>query len=127
MFYVRHHDEQVHMFNAKCQAAVLVNHMKKAMGVPPTTAIDLVPQAAEYKNAQPIGLAEKPETIYGNTFLALRGSYILVSYVEDEEGIREYKVLLSDKPGGEHDKLHAALDLKTQDERKKAGGKKVKK
>ena len=127
MFYVHHGEDQLSMFNAKCQMPVLVNHMKKTMpAASASPAIDVVAQAAEYKTANPVGIAEKPEGTYGNTCLTLRGHYILTSYTDDEEGVREYKVLWQDK-NGDADKLQAALDARTADERKKAGGKKGKK
>jgi hypothetical protein len=124
MFYTHSGDDHVGLFNAKCQVPVLVNHMRKTLPAAEAAtgnAIDLVAQAAEYKTVAPIGLGEKPEGTYGNTCLNLRGHYVLVGFTEDEEGVRDYKVLWQDK-NGEAEKIQTALDARTADERKKAGG-----
>lgn len=124
MFYVHHNDDQTSVFNAKCQSVVLMNHIRKTLGV--AGVIDLLPQAAEYKTAAPLGACEKPEGTYGNTFLQPRAHYVLLQATEDEEGVKEYAVLWKSKTD-EADRIASALDMRTQDERKKTGAKKGKK
>ena len=126
MFYVHHHDDQVVLLNAKCQMPVLLNHMRKSFGLTPAAAIDIVPIACEYKNVTPSGIMDKAEGTYANTFIALRAHYALAQVNDDEDGVKEYKVLWVDK-NGDHEKMNAALEARTLDEKKKAGGKKPKK
>mgnify|MGYP001566161717 CR=1 FL=1 len=148
MFFVRHHDDQVALFNAKCHTVVLSQFIKKtlvpAMGgagvgapvaavalaaVAPASPvhahrhIDLVPIGTDLKNVAPLGLPDKGDTIYANTFVQHRGSYALVTATDpDEDGIRDY-ALVWKKPGDESDKLAAALEARTLEERRKVGGK----
>lgn len=120
MFYVRHHDDQVAMFNSKCQNVVLLNHMKKILGV--SGGIDLLLQQAEYKNLATVGMSDKGETTYANTFLQFRSTYILLGVQEDEEGCKEYTVLWKSK-NDESEKIVAVLEARLADDRKKATGK----
>jgi hypothetical protein len=121
MFYVRHHDDQLTMFNAKCQNVVLMNHIRKVLNV--AASIDLVAQAPDYKNVQPLALADRGDATYGHTFLAPRAIYVLLTVVEDEDGVKDFTVAWKSKTSDEADKIAAALELKTADERKKAGAK----
>jgi hypothetical protein len=124
MFYVRHHEDEVAVFNSKCQNVVLLNHIKKALNV--SGNIDLLLQAADYKAATPIGAGEKGDTTYANTYLQFRGSYLLLQVQEDEEGTKEYTLLWKSKTD-ESDRVTAALEARLADDRKKAGGAKGKK
>lgn len=127
MFYVHYGEDQVSLFNSKCQTVILMNYVKKTLNVkPPLQNMDLIPLAAEYKSAiNPVGIAEKQENSYANTYLTTRGHYVLVTSVEDEDGVKEYTVHW--KKQDESDKLIAALDARTAEEKKKAGAKGAKK
>lgn len=119
MFYVRHHDDQVAVFNSRCQTVVLLNHMRRALNVP--GPIDLLQQAAEYKNAAPVGLQDKGDTTYANTVLAPRASYVLLQTQEDEDGLREHTVVWRSPKSDEADRIAAVLEARLADERKKVG------
>jgi hypothetical protein len=152
MFYVKHHDDQVALFNSKCQSVVLANHIKKVLLAPSapaaagagavissaagavvpsaaaaggsTSSVDLVLYSADFKAAQPIGLFDKPDGVYANTYLQPRATYVLLSATDpDDDGVREYSAVWKSSKGDESDKLTAALDARTADERKKVGGK----
>ena len=120
MFYVHHHDDEVTVFNSKCQNVVLLNHIKKSLNV--AGNIDLVQQAADYKNVTPLGLADRGDSLYANTVLTFRGHYLLLQVQEDDDGVKEYTLLWKSK-SDESDKVTAALEARLADERKKAGGK----
>lgn len=124
MFYVRHHDDQVAMFNSKCQTVVLMNHMKSVLGV--KDSLDLLLQQPEYKAAAPVGVGEKQENVYANTYLNFRATYVLLGSQEDDDGIKEYTVLWKSK-NDESEKIAAVLEARTADDKKKAGGKQKKK
>ena len=125
MFYVKHHDDQAAYFNSRCQTVVLMNYMRNTLK--PTGHFDLAPQQADYKAVAPLGLAERGDTNYVNGFIAPRSTYILLEFTEDEDGVKDYKVLWKAKTGDEHEKLQAALDLRSGEEKKKAQGAKTKK
>lgn len=124
MFYLRHHDDQVTMYNSKCQTVVLVNFIKKQLKVDGN--IDFIQQAADYKNAAALGIAERGDHTYANTFLQTRGTYILLQVQEDDEGTKEYTLLWKSQ-GDESERLAAALESKVADDRKKGGKAKAKK
>jgi hypothetical protein len=124
MFYVKHHDDQVAYFNSRCQTVVLMNYMRNTLK--PSGNFDLVPQLADYKAVAPLGLVDRGDTNYVNTFVAPRSTYFLVEYAEDEDGVREHKLLWKAKAGDEHEKVQAALDLRAGEDKKKAQGNKGK-
>ena len=125
MFYVRHHDDQVALFNSKCQTAVLLHHMKKTLNG--TGNVDLVQLSTDYKNVLPIGICDRGDQKYANDYLQARATYVLLQWTEDEDGVKDYQVQWKSKAPEESDKLVAALEAKTADERKKGAGKKGKK
>jgi hypothetical protein len=124
MFYVKYRDDQVACFNSRCQTIVLMNYMRNVLK--PAGAFDLIPQLADYKAVAPLGLAERGDTNYVNTFVNPRSTYFLAEYAEDEDAVREYKLTWKAKAGDEHDKVQAALDLRSGEEKKKAQGNKGK-
>ena len=124
MFSVRHGDDQTTIFNSKCHNVILMNHIRKTLKV--NGNIDLIAQAADYKNATPIGLGEKGDTTYANNHVNFRGNYLLLQVQEDEEGMKEYTLLWKSK-NDESDRVTAALENGLADARKKAGGKGKKK
>ena len=125
MFSVRHHDDEVTVFNSKCHNVVLVNHIRKTLGV--NGAIDLIAQQSDYKTAAPVGLLEKGDTVYANNHITFRGHYLLLQVTEDEEANKEYTLLWKSKTTDEADRVTMALETRLADERKKAGGKTGKK
>eukprot|EP00744_Colponema_vietnamica_P011535 GILI01016228.1.p1 GENE.GILI01016228.1~~GILI01016228.1.p1 ORF type:complete len:184 (-),score=30.12 GILI01016228.1:70-591(-) len=79
MFYVRHHDDKVQMFNANCQAAVMISHLKATLKMPSASYIDLLPYpVAADKPAAPVGMNDRPLDQYCDQFLQLRSHYILL-------------------------------------------------
>jgi hypothetical protein len=120
LIYVKHHDDQVATFNAKCLCPVLMNHIKTSLNLT-SPHLDLIPHSADYKQIQPmtINTADKAE-VYANSILAPRGVYVLLQVNEDEDGAKEWVSLWQGK-GDETDKLTAALDARATDERKKGG------
>lgn len=122
MFSLKHgSDDQTTLFNSKCQIVVLLSHIKRTLNLR-NVAIDVIPVATDYKSVLPLGLLEKGEFVYANTILQPRGTYALLQVNEDEDGVREYVSLWKAK-GEESEKLHAALEARAAEERKKATGK----
>ena len=67
------------MFNANCQAAVVISHLKYALKMPSNSIIDLLPYpTVERGPTAPIGINEKPQDQYCDQFLQPRGTYILL-------------------------------------------------
>ncbi len=124
MFYVKYRDDQTAVFNSRCQTIVLMNYMRNVLK--PSGSFDLIPQLPDYKALAPLGLAERGDTNYVNTFVNSRSTYFLAEYTEDEEAVRDYKLQWKAKAGDEHDKVQAALDLRSGEEKKKAAGNKGK-
>jgi hypothetical protein len=92
------------------------------------------PSGKSGKNAaEPLVLSDRLEhngqPIYGNTFITSRATYILLAYIEDEDGIKIYKPLwkivdASGHSNGEAEKLTAILEARSAEEKKKVGTKK---
>ena len=127
MFYIRSGDEAAatSMFNAKCQSVVLVNFIRKTLQLPTAGPVDLIPVTADPKLLVPLGIPDKGDNTYANTFLTLRGHYAVCSVREDEDGAKEW-VLHWKAKCDERDKMAAALDLKNTEEKKKAAAAKGK-
>eukprot|EP00758_Cryptobia_borreli_P004095 Tbor_TRINITY_DN4181_c0_g2::TRINITY_DN4181_c0_g2_i1::g.26537::m.26537 len=82
MFYIHHHDDQVSLFNANCRKAVLVAHILLTLKLHPKAVIDLLPYPLDSKVTTPVGIQEKADDVYCDTFLTLRGKYILIQTKE---------------------------------------------
>ena len=84
--YVHHHNNKVSLMNANCQKAVLVAHIQYTLKLSPTAVIDLLPYPTEAKPTAPVGMPEKAEDVYADTFLVPKGAYILLQLKEGGEG-----------------------------------------
>ncbi len=123
-FYIKHHDDQVATFNAKCQCSVLLNFIRKTLELQHCAQIDLIPYTPDWKGAAPLALQDKPEGSYASSFITTRAVFVVLQVSEDEEGVREYVPQWT--KGDESDKLMATLEARTAEERKKASGAKSK-
>lgn len=126
MFYIKHGDDGIaSMFNSKCQTIVLMNFIRKSLQLPNEGPIDLIPIASDPKLLVPLGIPEKGETTYANTLLTLRGNYAVCTVREDEDGAKEWQLHWKAKCD-ERDKIVAALDARSAEEKKKAAASKGK-
>ena len=76
--YVHHHNNKITLMNANCQKAVLVAHIQYTLKLTPTTIIDLLPYPSEAKPTAPVGVPDKADDVYADTFLTPKGNYILL-------------------------------------------------
>lgn len=122
MLYIRHGDDQVTMFNAKCQLVVLTNHIKKVLNIPRNAVLDLIPCTADPKLMIPAGLADKGDVAYANTFFPSRSTFALMTVKEDEDNVKEFTLLWnsSSTMADMRDKLAAAVDARNAEEKKKS-------
>jgi len=124
LIFVRGKEDRVMSFNSNVRNVVLLNHIIKVMDLPGVTSIDLVPNAFDAKTAAPLGLCDKLESYSKDCAgITARGTYIAVSIREDEEGVKEFTVLLD---GEEATKLTSLLEARTAEERKKVQAVKAK-
>ena len=87
--YIHHHNNKVTLMNANCQKAVLTAHILYTLKVqPPNAVVDLLPYPTEAKPTAPVGLPDKADDVYADTFLQPKGSYILLKAKDagDSEG-----------------------------------------
>jgi hypothetical protein len=125
LFYVKHGDDHVSMFNAKCQTVVLSNYIRKSLQLPSDSVIDLVPVTNDPKLLAPLGFPDKVDGTYANTFMTLRGNYAVCTIREDEDGAKEWHLQWKTRCD-ERDKISAALDTRNAEEKKKTAASKGK-
>eukprot|EP00760_Papus_ankaliazontas_P034584 PhM_4_TR7267/c0_g1_i2/m.39274 len=126
LIFVRHHDDQITSFNSNTRNVVLLHHISKTLNYPNVTSIDLITNTTDAKTMNPVGLIDKPDVYCKDVTPAIttRGTYVAVAVKEDEDGVREYTVLLQ---GEEANKMQTLLDARATEDRKKAAGGKGKK
>lgn len=84
--YVHHHNNKITLMNANCQKAVLVAHIQYTLKLTPTTIIDLLPYPTEVKPTAPVGVPDRADDVYADTFLTPKGNYILLQVRDAGEG-----------------------------------------